>query len=143
MDTARVDEIAQGRVWDGGTARQLGLVDQFGGLAEALDWAANEAGLEDGEWHARRLGTVETSYDSLIRQMLTSNSQASSPAGDMFAMIARQQTGQAERVLNDLERLASIQGVQAYCLECPREVRPSEGGKLSGWLAKLGGYLLR
>ena len=28
---AEIDRIAQGRVWDGGTARQLGLVDQFGG----------------------------------------------------------------------------------------------------------------
>src|SRR5690606_10628115 len=26
----QADEIAQGRVWDGGTARQIGLVDQFG-----------------------------------------------------------------------------------------------------------------
>ena len=28
----QIDQIAQGRVWDGGTARQLGLVDGFGGL---------------------------------------------------------------------------------------------------------------
>ncbi|HEX9805263.1 MAG TPA: signal peptide peptidase SppA, partial [Alteraurantiacibacter sp.] len=28
---AQIDEIAQGRVWDGGAARQIGLVDQFGG----------------------------------------------------------------------------------------------------------------
>ena len=29
---AEVDAMAQGRVWDGGTARQKGLVDEFGGL---------------------------------------------------------------------------------------------------------------
>ena len=28
----QVDQIAQGRVWDGGTAQQLGLVDGFGGM---------------------------------------------------------------------------------------------------------------
>src|SRR5690606_2728650 len=28
----RADELGQGRLWDGGAARQLGLVDQFGGL---------------------------------------------------------------------------------------------------------------
>ena len=33
---ADVDQIAQGRVWDGGTARQLGLVDGFGGMSEAI-----------------------------------------------------------------------------------------------------------
>src|SRR5690606_1458827 len=35
---AEIDGIAQGRVWDGGTARQIGLVDQFGGLDAALEW---------------------------------------------------------------------------------------------------------
>lgn len=141
MDAARVDEIAQGRVWDGGTARQLGLVDQFGGLQEALEWAAKEAGLEQDGWHARRLGSAETSYDSLIRQLLTDNSQSRAPAGDMFAMLARQQTGQAARVLSDIERLTSVQGVQAYCLECPREVRAWDSGQLDGWLARLGAIL--
>src|SRR5690349_433509 len=32
---ADVDKIAQGRVWDGGTAHQLGLVDAFGGMQQA------------------------------------------------------------------------------------------------------------
>src|SRR3546814_6717580 len=36
FDRERADTLAQGRVWDGGSARQLGLVDQFGGLEEAL-----------------------------------------------------------------------------------------------------------
>jgi len=143
MDAARVDDIAQGRVWDGGTARQLGLVDQFGGLQEALEWAANEAGLEEGDWHAKRLGSVETSYDSLIRQMLTNSSEARAPVGDIFAILARQQTGQAARVLADIERLTSAQGVQAYCLECPREPNASDGVALDGWLARLGAYLAR
>lgn len=138
MDAARVDEIGQGRVWDGGTARQLGLVDQFGGLQEALEWAAKEAGLEDNGWHAKRLGSAETSYDSLIRQILTNNSEARAPAGDMFAVFARQQTGQVSRALGDLERLTMVQGVQAYCLECPREVRGTDGAAIKGWLARLG-----
>ena len=143
MDPARVDEIAQGRVWDGGTARQLGLVDQFGGLNEALEWAASEAGLEEGEWHAKRLGSAESSYDSLIRRLITSDAQTRAPAGDMFSILARQQSGQAERVLNDLERMMSVQGVQAYCLECPREVRPSSGGAISGWMTKIAAFLAR
>ncbi|MEO6579777.1 MAG: signal peptide peptidase SppA, partial [Sphingomicrobium sp.] len=37
---ADIDKIAQGRVWDGGTARQLGLVDQFGNLDDAIAVAA-------------------------------------------------------------------------------------------------------
>ena len=41
----QVDQIAQGRVWDGGTAHQLGLVDGFGGIDEAVAKAAQLAGL--------------------------------------------------------------------------------------------------
>jgi ClpP class serine protease len=43
----QVNAMAQG-AWDGGTARQKGLVDQFGGLDEALAWAAGQAGLGGG-----------------------------------------------------------------------------------------------
>ena len=41
----QVDQIAQGRVWDGGTARQLGLVDGFGGMSDAIAKAAQLANL--------------------------------------------------------------------------------------------------
>ena len=44
---ADVDRIAQGRVWDGGTARQLGLVDGFGGMDDAVAKAAELAKLDD------------------------------------------------------------------------------------------------
>ena len=42
-----VHEIAQGRVWTGKDAQQIGLVDRIGGLDEAVAAAANLAGLED------------------------------------------------------------------------------------------------
>ena len=45
---AEIDRIAQGRVWDGGTARQLGLVDGFGGMDEAVAKAAELAKLGRG-----------------------------------------------------------------------------------------------
>lgn len=41
----RVDAIAKGRVWDGATAKELGLVDELGGLGEALAAARRELGL--------------------------------------------------------------------------------------------------
>ena len=43
----QINEIAQGRVWDGGTARQIGLVDGFGGMEEAIAKAAELAKLGD------------------------------------------------------------------------------------------------
>jgi protease-4 len=48
-----VDGIAQGRVWSGGDARAAGLVDEFGGLQEAIEAAAALGELPEGygvEW---------------------------------------------------------------------------------------------
>lgn len=46
-DTAYVDSIAQGRVWTGIRARDIGLVDRFGGIADAVRSAAAMAKLTD------------------------------------------------------------------------------------------------
>ncbi|ODT00283.1 MAG: signal peptide peptidase SppA [Erythrobacter sp. SCN 62-14] len=128
IDVAKLDAIAQGRVWDGGTARQIGLVDQFGGLDEALAWTAEKAGLKDGEWHAKFLGSGASRYDSLLRQMLSdSSARQNADAGaarDLFALAAREQMGLAGRLNADLERLLGGKGVQAYCLECPPGAAP-------------------
>ena len=138
-----LDRIAQGRVWDGGAARQMGLVDQFGGLDAALAWAAKEAGLADGEWHARRLGSNQPAYDSLIRQMLTDSAQSQQQTGDIFALMASQRSASLNRVAADLERLQSVQGIQAHCLECPREARPSGSDVINGWMTQLAKILAR
>lgn len=42
-----VDSIGQGRVWTGDDAIEIGLVDEIGGLEEAIVYAADLAGLED------------------------------------------------------------------------------------------------
>lgn len=42
----RVEEIAQGRVWSGQQALDIGLVDELGGLSDAIAFAAKEAGLK-------------------------------------------------------------------------------------------------
>ena len=45
----KVQEIAQGRVWSGTAAKQLGLVDEIGGLEDAVREAAKQAKLGD-DW---------------------------------------------------------------------------------------------
>ncbi|MEH2070358.1 MAG: signal peptide peptidase SppA [Nostoc sp.] len=50
LSEQRVAEIAQGRVWSGVAAKEIGLVDEIGGLKAAIAYAANEAKLgEDWE----------------------------------------------------------------------------------------------
>lgn len=131
MTTDKVDQIAQGRVWDGGTARQLGLVDQFGGLEDAMQWVASEAGLEEDDWSAMFLGNAPGGYDSLIRQLVT-NAVApavTSRGGDLFAMTARQREVLLGQMVSDAKMLTGTQGVQAYCLECPADARPLNAGE--------------
>jgi protease-4 len=41
----RVAQIAQGRVWAGKEAKQIGLVDQIGGVEDAIKYAASQANL--------------------------------------------------------------------------------------------------
>ena len=126
MSIDKVDNIAQGRVWDGGTARQLNLVDAFGGLDAALAWVAGEAGLEENGFHPRFLGESEASYDALIRQLLSdrSNSGGGERAAnrDLFAMFAGAQKRMVSQMVADANRLSGSEGVQAYCLACANEI---------------------
>lgn len=46
MTEAEVDAVAQGRVWSGAAASEMGLVDRVGGLADALALAKEEAGID-------------------------------------------------------------------------------------------------
>jgi protease-4 len=119
---ARADELAQGRVWDGGSARQLGLVDQFGGLDDALAYAAQRAKLADGAWQAVHLTGKPDPFAAILSSMMRDSS--GSPDGalgsaDMMALFARQQSSVAARMLGDLDRLMGMRGLQARCLECP------------------------
>ena len=43
MAPEKVDEVAQGRVWTGAQAKQLGLIDELGGLYKAIDLAKQRA----------------------------------------------------------------------------------------------------
>lgn len=46
-DKAYIDSIARGRVWAGSQAKALGLVDEYGGLKQAVETAARQAGISD------------------------------------------------------------------------------------------------
>jgi len=125
MTPEAVDKIAQGRIWDGGTARQLGLVDQFGDLDQTLAWAAHRAGA--AKWHAVYLGADEDSFGALLRQIFSNDNDNdsdstddSSRAGgrDLVGRVAMARMALAGQLAGDLDRLLGGHGAQAYCLEC-------------------------
>ena len=47
MTYEQVDEIAQGRVWTGKMAKEIGLVDELGSLQDAIRYAAKKVELKD------------------------------------------------------------------------------------------------
>lgn len=143
MTTEEVDAMAQGRVWDGGAARQKGLVDQFGGIEDAIAWAASEAGIEEGGWNTRYLGSAAPNYDSLIRQLVASSgaSMNTSQGADLFALAARHQSALLSQVARDAERLSGTHGIQAYCLACPVEANAHSEAETRALMRQFGSWL--
>jgi protease-4 len=46
LDEARVRKLADGRIYSGAQAKDLGLIDQFGTLEDAIEVAAKRVGLD-------------------------------------------------------------------------------------------------
>ena len=66
-----IDEIAQGRVWTGKQAQELGLVDALGGLDDALSIAKEQAGFaEDDKVNLIVLPKQRPLFEQLIEQMI-------------------------------------------------------------------------
>lgn len=64
-----VDKIAQGRVWSGNDAKGLNLVDEWGGLQDAIEEAAMVAGL--GEDYQLKLGPkIKSPFESMLEEMM-------------------------------------------------------------------------
>jgi protease-4 len=118
----QVDQIAQGRVWDGGTAHQIGLVDAFGGIDAAIAKAAQLAGLGD-ERGVRYLEPQKSFRDELIETLADQEKDTSTP-GDAFSMLARAPQQQFAAMVADVQSILNGPSIQARCLECP-EVAPA------------------
>jgi protease-4 len=69
LPTAKVAEIAQGRVWSGIAAKQIGLVDEIGGLNVAIEYAAKQAKLGTN-WELEEYPQVGTYMERLLGKKL-------------------------------------------------------------------------
>jgi protease-4 len=116
--TADVDKIAQGRVWDGGTARQIGLVDGFGGMPEAIAKAAALAHLGN-ERGVRYLEPAKSFSEQLIESFANQKDDDSAVSGDAFAALALQPQQQLAGAISEVRSVLAGPSIQARCLECP------------------------
>ncbi|HEY9669360.1 MAG TPA: signal peptide peptidase SppA [Coleofasciculaceae cyanobacterium] len=71
----KVAQLAQGRVWSGQDAKQLGLVDQLGGINDAISYAAKQAELGD-DWQVKEYPEVQTLEERILK---TITSEATTP----------------------------------------------------------------
>ena len=121
LTPARVDEIGQGRVWEGGTAHQLGLVDRFGGLQDAMIEAAKRAGLKVEDTHAEYLEKKPSRLARFIAGLTRDNDDdddSTAPAQDAFTRVAAERRAMFATALGEVRRIGTGAAVQARCLEC-------------------------
>lgn len=126
LPPARVDEIAQGRVWDGGTARQLGLVDAFGGIDDAIADAAKRAKLDPKTATAVWLEKSPSWGQSLAEALFSDeDSEDGQQATDLLSTMARMRMALLAQAVTDARELATGSAVQVRCLECPLSAAPA------------------
>lgn len=113
MSVGEVDQVARGRVWSGRQAMDRGLVDQLGGLQQAIESAASLANVSDGyqvEYVERPMTTVE-------RFLLSMTARVDawvdlSPRSGLMQLLDQQLPSDIQLLLANREQRL---GTYAYC----------------------------
>jgi protease-4 len=145
----RVDEIAQGRVWAGGAAHQLRLVDHFGGLEEAISDAAKRAKLTGNDARPRYFDPQGDRISQLLgmlgqEETVRLGARTSAPR-DWLSLAAARQRQWAAQALHDLRMLVEGPAIRADCLECRGfgvPLAPATAAQ-AGWLARMAAFAPR
>jgi protease-4 len=116
MPPEAVEKIAQGRVWAGITAKDLGLVDKIGSLQDAVDAIAETADLTDYEitYITQPLTTRELLIKRLNRfivGILTALGPTDHPAKRLYDTVI-------DTEIDHVLRADDPAGSYAYCLNC-------------------------
>jgi protease-4 len=101
MSSEFVDSIGQGRVWSGTSALKIGLVDEIGGLKEAIKGAANLAGIES--YSIRELPVIEDPYTRILSQL----------SGEVKMSILKKELGESVKFYNMVREIKEMSGIQA------------------------------
>ena len=96
-----VRKIASGRVWTGIQAKANGLVDQLGGLDDAVKLAAKSAKLGEGDYRVKYLPRKKDFFEQLF-----------SSFSDDEETKLRAQLGDLAPYVTYLKKLKTMQGIQ-------------------------------
>jgi len=121
MTTEQVDAIAQGRVWSGAKALELGLVDALGNIDNAIVAAAELAQLEN---YDTLLIEKEKSPRALFMQSLFGQASILFGAPSDISYSKNSLTEIISKLSLELQQLAQLndpQGIYSFCLACEVE----------------------
>jgi protease-4 len=108
LTPAQVEAVAQGRVWSGIDAQAAGLVDEIGGIEQAIAAAASDAELE--EWQVEEYPQPRTLEDQIFDSLFGTLSSRL-PFSNSHPIVAELQTAQDQLAL--LETVNDPHGVYA------------------------------
>ncbi|MGB1807494.1 MAG: signal peptide peptidase SppA [Porticoccaceae bacterium] len=118
-----VHEIAQGKVWTGEQALELGLVDQLGDLNEAIKVAAELANLADYmvDYRRKPLSVYEQLLVGMSSNVATSmTSLGIEPQDSWLPEILSRQAKTLAQPLQLLDSLSDPKGIYLLCEQCPQ-----------------------
>lgn len=118
-----VHEIAQGKVWTGEQALELGLVDQLGDLNEAIKVAAELANLADYmvDYRRKPLSVYEQLLVGMSSNVATSmTSLGIEPQDSWLPEILSRQAKTLAQPLELLDSLSDPKGIYLLCEQCPQ-----------------------
>lgn len=118
-DAEDIDRVAQGHVWSGISALELGLVDKLGNLNDVIAAAAEKAGLS--QYSVQLVTQPLSPKEVLIRQILGESAKAWVPQGlvQSFSSLKNLQNfSPLGKTLQILETMNDPQSVYATCLDC-------------------------
>jgi len=118
MEKSDVDAVGQGRVWTGADALERGLVDELGGLEEAIAFAAELVDLPEDDYGRKWIRTELSPTEQMIVDML---GMAKSFGLQLDFLQSRPGSlekiaGRIEQALAPLTRFDDPKGVYAHCL---------------------------
>jgi protease-4 len=101
-----VHRIAQGRIWTGTKAKELGLVDELGGVEDAVKLAASLAGIE-------KYRTVEYPYQKEPLQEFIDELTGQGDDDAIRTKILQKEMGEYYPIYKHIKELLNLEGVQA------------------------------
>ena len=112
MSELAVRDVADGLVWTGAEAAERGLVDELGGLDEAIVAAARLASIED--WRTARTRVPPSVESVLLQELSRSFGRVAAPLDGWFESLV----GAFKPAIKSLSSLRDPMHVYAQCLAC-------------------------